>query len=148
MKDPVTLPHFIYNFKSFINDLFESKDFMKKLPQLREETGISSDYWNNYAGKILTHRYAGFRALSAAFHEFPIPHYAVHFDQYAKRHAFIIESTPHVTELDSIADELNKKIPSQIMNESEFITHVTRACELVHGSAMHEYIRSYIDRKE
>ncbi len=146
--------HFLYEYKryiflhskSFINKSIESKSFMKKLPQLREETGISSDYWNNYAGKILTHKYGGFRALSVAFNEFPIPHYAVHFDQYAKRHSLIIERTPPITELDSIADELNRKIPSEHMDEKDFVTQVTRACEIVHGSLMHEYIQMYVKK--
>ncbi len=88
---------------------------MLKLPQVNKTTGVSADYWNEYASKITAIWYEGEKRFQEEMRKSPIKQYEERFDKYD-----IDFSNPRIDLLNQIARDVNEMFKRGLLSAKLF----------------------------
>jgi hypothetical protein len=110
-----------------------------KVPQINENTGVSSDYWNEYVSHITTSR-EGIKTLAEWFKEYPIRKYEQRFPTEKYEDAITPQNINAIRRLNELSDIVNANFTDPLkLTEDKFKKTITEVCHIIFGEKRNPY---------
>jgi len=116
---------------------------MKEAPNTAEETGISKDYFNEYAPRLPLMKLDGMAGVVESFRIFPVKKYEELFPTTEYANVVNAQNQAAVSRLDEIADSSNTRfVDTDQFTEDDFKKTINEVVGLIYGQ---DYSKIYHD---